>query len=284
MTLDAHSTSLRAADGHAFALLHCLPAQPRARLLWLPALGVAARHYLPLAQALAAQGIAVYLHEWRGNGSSSLRPSRVQDWGYREILEQDLPASQQLLFQHDQQDRVLPWIVGGHSLGGQLACLHAGRFPADFEHLWLVASGTPWWRSFPAPRGWLLPLAYRFLPWLARRNGVLPGRRLGFGGNEARGLMQDWSRVGLSNRYAAAGMAEDLESQLRLVQGQARAVLMADDWLAPTGSMQALLAKLPDVRVTTSVLDAAMLRTRADHFHWMKAPQAVAQALLRSFD
>lgn len=284
MTLDAHSTSLRAADGHAFALLHCLPAQPRARLLWLPALGVAARHYLPLAQALAAQGIAVYLHEWRGNGSSSLRPSRIQDWGYREILEQDLPASQQLLFQHDQQDRVLPWIVGGHSLGGQLACLHAGRFPADFEHLWLVASGTPWWRSFPAPRGWLLPLAYRFLPWLARRNGVLPGRRLGFGGNEARGLIQDWSRVGLSNRYAAAGMAEDLESQLRLVQGKARAVLMADDWLAPTGSMQALLAKLPDVRVTTSVLDAAMLRTRADHFHWMKAPQAVAQALLRSFD
>lgn len=284
MTLDAHSTSLRAADGHAFALLHCLPAQPRARLLWLPALGVAARHYLPLAQALAAQGIAVYLHEWRGNGSSSLRPSRVQDWGYREILEQDLPASQQLLFQHDQQDRVLPWIVGGHSLGGQLACLHAGRFPADFEHLWLVASGTPWWRSFPAPRGWLLPLAYRFLPWLARRNGVLQGRRLGFGGNEARGLIQDWSRVGLSNRYAVAGMAEDLESQLRLVQGQARAVLMADDWLAPTGSMQALLAKLPDVRVTTSVLDAAMLRTRADHFHWMKAPQAVAQALLRSFD
>lgn len=284
MTLDAHSTSLRAADGHAFALLHCLPAQPRARLLWLPALGVAARHYLPLAQALAAQGIAVYLHEWRGNGSSSLRPSRIQDWGYREILEQDLPASQQLLFQHDQQDRVLPWIVGGHSLGGQLACLHAGRFPAGFEHLWLVASGTPWWRSFPAPRGWLLPLAYRFLPWLARRNGVLPGRRLGFGGNEARGLIQDWSRVGLSNRYAAAGMAEDLESQLRLVQGQARAVLMADDWLAPAGSMQALLAKLPDVRVTTSVLDAAMLRTRADHFHWMKAPQAVAQALLRSFD
>lgn len=284
MTLDAHSTSLRAADGHAFALLHCLPAQPRARLLWLPALGVAARNYLPLAQALAAQGIAVYLHEWRGNGSSSLRPSRIQDWGYREILEQDLPASQQLLFQHDQQDRVLPWIVGGHSLGGQLACLHAGRFPADFEHLWLVASGTPWWRSFPAPRGWLLPLAYRFLPWLARRNGVLPGRRLGFGGNEARGLIQDWSRVGLSNRYAAAGMAEDLESQLRLVQGQARAVLMADDWLAPAGSMQALLAKLPDVRVTTSVLDAAMLRTRADHFHWMKAPQAVAQALLRSFD
>lgn len=284
MTLDAHSTPLQAADGHAFALLHCLPAQPAARLLWLPALGVAARHYLPLAQALAAQGIAVYLHEWRGNGSSSLRPSRMQDWGYREILEQDLPASQQLLFQHDQQDRVLPWIVGGHSLGGQLACLHAGRFPANFQHLWLVASGTPWWRSFPAPRGWLLPLAYRFLPWLARRNGVLPGRRLGFGGNEARGLIHDWSRVGLCNRYAAAGMAEDLESQLRLVQGQARAVLMVDDWLAPMGSMKALLAKLPNVQVTTSVLDAAMLRTRADHFHWMKAPQAVAQALLRSFD
>ena len=61
-------------DGHRYEVMACMPAQAIARLLWLPALGVAARHYLPLAQALAAKGVAVYLHEWRGNGSSSLRP------------------------------------------------------------------------------------------------------------------------------------------------------------------------------------------------------------------
>lgn len=285
MTYTVSHCPLRSADGHTFDVLLCEPERPRARLLWLPALGVAARHYLPLAQALAAAGVAVHLHEWRGNGSSSLRASRHEDWGYREILTQDLVASQALLAQQDPQHGApTPWIIGGHSLGGQLACLHAARFPQAFERLWLVASGTPWWRSFPAPRGWLLPLAYRFLPWLARRNGVLPGRRLGFGGNEARGVIHDWSRVGLINLYAAAGLHEDLESQLRAVQGQASAVLLADDWLAPTGSMRALLEKMPLLTSRLNVLDAAELGARADHFHWMKAPQAVSDALLRSFE
>ena len=54
-----------AADGHGWQLLHYAPAQPIASLLWLPALGVAARHYAPFAQALAERGIAVFVHEWR---------------------------------------------------------------------------------------------------------------------------------------------------------------------------------------------------------------------------
>ncbi len=276
--------SLQAGDGHAFSVLHCLPTETRARLLWLPALGVAARHYLPLAQVLAAHGVAVYLHEWRGNGSSSLRPSRSQDWGYRQILEQDLPASQALIATHDREGTVAPWIIGGHSLGGQLACLHAGRFPERFSQLWLVASGTPWWRSFPPPRRWLLPLAYRFLPWLANRQGVLHGRRLGFGGTEARGLIRDWARVGLGNHYAAVGMPEDLEARLRGVRGHAQAVLLADDWLAPAGSLQALLHKMPQVDSAIARQDVAALGCRADHFSWMKSPQAVASTLLHALD
>ena len=62
-------------DGHRASLLARIPATPKTRLLWLPAMGVAARHYLPFAEALATRGIAVFLHEWRGNGSSSLRAS-----------------------------------------------------------------------------------------------------------------------------------------------------------------------------------------------------------------
>ena len=66
-----------AADGHAYQLIARIPALPTASLLWLPALGVAARHYLPLADALAARGVAVFLHEMRGNGSSTLRAGRT---------------------------------------------------------------------------------------------------------------------------------------------------------------------------------------------------------------
>ncbi|WP_457320700.1 alpha/beta hydrolase family protein [Stenotrophomonas sp. P5_B8] len=278
--IDAQALPVVAADGHRFALLARVPAQPRARLLWLPALGVAARHYLPLADALAAHGVAVYLHEWRGNGSSSLRPSHTQDWGYREILALDLPASLAQLDAGASVER----IIGGHSLGGQLACCFAGLHPAVFQRLWLVASGTPYWRTFPAPRGWTLPLIYRFLPWLAQRQGVLHGRRLGFGGTEARGLIADWAKVGLNNRYAGVGIGDDLEAGLRGVRAHATAVVMEHDWLAPPSSMQGLLAKMPQVDATLSVVSPAALGARADHFAWMKSPTAVAALLFHSFE
>ena len=93
MSIRSGEQDASAADGHRWTLLARAPQRPRARLLWLPALGVAARHYLPLAEALAARGVDTRLHEWRGNGSSSLRASRTQDWGYRELLALDLPAS-----------------------------------------------------------------------------------------------------------------------------------------------------------------------------------------------
>lgn len=265
-----------AADGHRFELLAQVPPRPVAAVLWLPALGVAARHYLPLAEALAARGVAVFVHEWRGNGSSSLRADRNHDWGYRELLQHDIPAAEAAA---RAAAPGIPLRLGGHSLGGQLACCHAGLHPGAFAGLWLVASGTPWWRGFPAPRRWLLPLAYRFLPWLAQRRGALPGRRLGFGGTEARGLIRDWARVGLGGRYAAAGLPVDLEAAMCALTLPVEALLFDADWLAPAGSMRHLLSKLPAAPATLRILTAAELGTRADHFSWMKSPAIVADAL-----
>ena len=263
-------------DGHRASLLARIPAAPKTRLLWLPAMGVAARHYLPFAEALATRGIAVFLHEWRGNGSSSLRASREHDWGYRELLA-DIAASEAVAAATTPG---LRQVIGGHSLGGQLAACHAGQAPDAFASLWLVGSGTPHWRTFPAPRGYALPFFYQFAPWLARACGALPGRRLGFGGDEARGLIRDWARVGLSGRYRAAGWPVDLEAGMRQVHAPVRGVLFDDDWLAPESSLRALMAKLPDAPAHVTVLDHARLGARADHFAWMKQPQAVVDALL----
>ena len=127
------------------------------------------------------------------------------------------------------------------------------------------------------------PAVYRFLPWLARRRGVLPGRRLGFGGTEARGLIADWARVGLSNRYAAAGMDADLDADMGRIRAPVHALVLADDWLAPRGSMQALLARMPQAPARIEVMDADRLQAAADHFAWMKRPAAVAEALAEDF-
>ena len=41
------------------------------------------------------------------------------------------------------------------------------------------------------------------------------------------------------------------------------------------------LPKIPHARAQTRTLDARTLGAKADHFHWMKHPRAVADALLR---
>ena len=264
-------------DGHRYNLIARIPAQAQASLLWLPALGVAARHYLPLAEALAAQGVAVFLHEWRGNGSSSLRASSEVDWGYREILVKDIARSHAAIAG---QSHASVRAIGGHSIGGQFAACYAALHPDAFQKLWLVATGSPYWRTFPAPKRYFFPLAFQFVPWIADRRGLLHGRRYGFAGDEARTLMRDWATVGLSNRYAAAGLDIDLEAALSRLEIDTRGVLLSRDWFAPRRSMQALLDKLTRSRASVTTLDGAALGARADHFAWMKQPRAVADALL----
>lgn len=266
-----------ATDGHCWQLAAIIPAQPVCSLFWLPAMGVAARHYLPFAQSLALHGIAVFLHEWRGSGTSNMRPGRTSDWGYRELLELDLPASEAVVAR---ATRDMPRLIGGHSLGGQLACCHAGRSAGRYDGLWLVASGAPYWRAFPARTRWWLPMAYRFLPWLAERRGFLPGHRIGFGGNEARSLVRDWARTALSGRYAAAGMQADLEGAMAGTTTEVRAVVLAKDWLAPESSTRFLLSKMPNARHRIGMLDVLVPSGRAAHFDWMKQPGAVAGWLL----
>ena len=273
----ASEHAVRAADGHGWRLLACIPPAPRRSLLWLPALGVAARHYLPFAQALAARGVAVFVHEWRGHGSSTLRAGHGVDWGYRELLVQDIPASQAAV------ERILsgspPRIVGGHSLGGQLACCRLALAPGAADALWLVASGAPYWHAFPMPHRAWLPLAYRFLPWLARINGALPGRRIGFGGNEAVQVIDDWARTAIGGRYAAEGLATDLEAALAGVVRPVHALLLAQDWLAPLGSLDFLLGKMPRAAARVECLDAVAAGTRPDHYAWMREPAGVADRL-----
>lgn len=277
MTVTGRELAVQGPDGHRWSLAGRVPAQPHAALLWLPALGVAAKHYLPFADALALEGVAVYVHEWRGHGTSDLRASRECDWGYRELLALDLPASEAALAAD------LPGtmrVIGGHSLGGQLACCRMALAPGAAQRIWLVASGAPYWRAFPAPRRLLLPLVYRFLPWLAFRRGALPGRAIGFGGNEARSLIRDWARTGLAGRYAAAGLEADLEAALGRVSAPVDAVLLRDDWLAPASSLRFLLSKLEAPGDTLTTLGAQDLGVPADHFAWMRQPAAVAAALL----
>lgn len=265
-----------AADGARCELLAMLPAGTWQHLLyWIPAMGMPARHYLPLAQALADRGVAVVLHEWRGIGSSDRRAGRNCNWGYRQLLRDDLPAGMAVVRRNWPQMHC--WL-GGHSLGGQLGLLYASLHPHDFAGLVLVASGAPYWRRFR--HGWLIAAAYALAPALASLVGHLPGRRIGFGGNEARGVIADWARSGRSGRYSVAGMAQDFECQLAALRLPLLALRLQQDWLGPPASLDWLLGKLgAGERRVEVVTPADMGGVTADHFGWMKAPAPVASRI-----
>jgi 2,4-dienoyl-CoA reductase-like NADH-dependent reductase (Old Yellow Enzyme family)/predicted alpha/beta hydrolase len=260
-------------DGARYELLFVEPAGEWKQLLyWIPAMGMPARHYLPLAQALSARGVAVVLHEWRGIGSSNLRAGRNCDWSYRQLLQQDLAAGLAVIRQRWPRANLL---VGGHSLGGQLSVLFAAMHPSAFEGLVLVASGAPYWRRFRF--GALLALAYAAAPLLARLVGYLPGRRIGFGGNEARGVISDWARSGRSGRYRASGLQQDLEHALGTLALPTLALRLRDDWFGPQPSLDWLLAKMPLAGHEVEVLFPQDLAgAPADHFSWMKRPEPLA--------
>ncbi|TDK28492.1 alpha/beta fold hydrolase [Luteimonas aestuarii] len=275
--IEAREIAVEAADGHRFQLLARIPAAPSRSVLWLPALGIAAKHYVAMAEVLAARGVAVFVHEWRGHGSSTLRADATRDWGYRELLLHDIPASAAAVAIASPAARPA---IGGHSLGGQLACCHLALQPGSASSLWLAGSGAPYWRAFPTPSRWMLPLAYRFLPWLAQRAGYLPGRRIGFGGNEARSLIRDWARTAITGHYQAQGVDTNLEAALARVSVPVRAALFDNDWLAPESSLRFLLSKLATREPQARIFGAATLGAAADHYAWMKRPEAVADWFL----
>ena len=266
-----------AADGATAELI----VHPSARgdfLYWLPALGVTARHYARLAEVLAAAGIGLARHEWRGAGSSSLRARRGVDWCYRDLLA-DIRDGLAVLRAKHPDARI--WI-GGHSLGAQFAALALARDPT-LAGVVVVASGTPYWRSFP---WWQRPILLGVFAWfrlLSDLFGYFPGRRTAFAGNEARSVIHDWITSGLTGRYRHAWPEGDLDAEMRERTQPLLAVHLRDDRFAPPSSFDALVARLPNARTQVHHLAPPDFESaQADHFSWMKDPAPVA-ARIREF-
>ncbi len=270
---------IRTANGGEADLHLMRPTAARAGVLWLPALGVGARHYQAFAAALADAGIACALHEWRGVGSSNRRASRKCDWGYRELLEQDIPAS---LAAARQACPDLHWVIAGHSLGGQLAALFGALNPHAVRGVASVASGSPYWKQY---RG-RLHVALRAMPLIVHAVtavfGYYPGKRLGFAGRESRTLMRDWARTARSGCYEGYGEGHHAERTLKQFSKPVLGIRLSEDRLCPEASLDWLLAKTPQAPIERVLLTAEDFSSRlASHFSWLKDPQPVAATLGR---
>ena len=262
--------------------LVCLPdAAPRARLLWFPALGVPAAKYRRFGEALAARGIAVGVHEWRGTGACPWRAGRKADWGYREWLLEDVPASLEAFHTlAGAEAAAQPMVFGGHSIGGQIAVLAAALgLPA--AGLVIVASGIPYWRLFPGVGPRLAVGGFgATLPLLTRLFGYYPGHRLGFAGREAGQLMRDWAGTVRRGCYGGlTGLPGDLDQRIAALRQPVLGLRFDADWLVPAASLEALLQATGSADREHQVLTGDALGVRGDHFAWLRSPEAPAARL-----
>jgi predicted alpha/beta hydrolase len=246
----------------------------------LPAMGVAARFYAPFAEALARSTMGTtVLADLRGQGVSAALASRGAQFGYREIVEHDVPA---LITEVAAQFPERPIYLLGHSLGGQLGSLAAVHAASRLAGLILVASGTAhyrvWprvfrWRAYVAVQG--IRLAAAMLPWY-------PGQLLGFGGDQPRRLMADWSHNATTGRYKCAGSRINYEAVLNDVALPVLSVEIRDDPVAPAGAVDELLSKLESCAIERCRLDGDLANTPwRRHFSWARQPDEVVAVVGR---
>jgi len=242
-------------------------------VLVLPAMGVAASFYERFGASLAAAvGGTVYLIELPGQGCSQMRARRGDDFGYADVVDHGLPT---LVEAAARRHPGRPLFLVGHSLGGQLALLSLEHVGAKVAGLVLIASGSAHWSAWPRRLRWRaralvlgVALAARLLPWY-------PGARLGFGGNQSRRWMRDWShnaRRGGYRLHAADGEGTRVPD-LRGVTTPVLALTIQDDPVAPAEAGQALLSLAPDVPLHKQSMrgvlaDAPWKR----HFSWARQP------------
>ena len=196
-------------DGHEIEI-QIYSADNSITYLFMPALGVRASYYPPFVEALQKEGINVVLMDYRGKGTSSLRASRKVDFGY-EVLIQDMAKIVDRIHEMFPGTKL---VVGGHSLGGQVGCLLAARYPEKVAGILKITSCLVYHKGWSGWGNVQVRIAGTIFPLIAGLVGYFPGEKVGFGGREGKTLMKDWGRNALTGRYNLAGTTFNYESAL----------------------------------------------------------------------
>lgn len=245
-------------------------------LLIGPALGLSASYYQPFALALAERGYHCVIMEQRGHGKSAVRPSHQNNWGFGEWLSEDIPTTIAWISQRFPDTDIVPI---GHSISGHLFSCYAGLHPNVFNQIILVACVSPWMKAYNGERGTQLQLLYYTLPLVQTILGYYPGKAYGFGGTEARGMMQSWRALAKENRYVANGIEQDLDNSLSHFQGQLLSLRMEHDNLASEKSYEAVLKKFSAAAIDRIIIDSATAGFNIDHFRWARKPEATIKVI-----
>ena len=257
--------------------------QPALRVVFLPAMGVAASYYEPfLVRLQAACDARVLALDLPGQGGHPARARNGDDYGYREIVEEIIPQAVEGVAR--QRPRT-PTVLMGHSLGGQLALLSLASLACRVDALVLVASGTAHWRAWPRAQRLRAAMTVHAITALSRLLPWYPGQRLGFGGNQACRFMRDWTfnaRHGCYRLEESERSVQHIEAQLESVRIPVHVLSIAGDPIAPPGACDELLSLIPNASVTRQSVSAVSAHSPwRRHFSWAREPSDMEPAIAR---
>jgi len=254
-------------DGAGFVirlLPHEDPAAPV--VLMLPAMAMKAKFYLPMAKALAAAGCSVATVDLRAQGESTPKLREAPDFGYRELIEADMPAIVDAVAARFPQ---APLHLFGHSLGGQVALLYTATAPHRVSSVTVIATGSVYWKAFE-PRRWFEALwKIQWIGLVARVTGRWPGGVLIPGAMQGR-VMADWSRHSLTGHYRPRGRSYDYDRKLAALKLPVLAISLDEDPLGPKCNVDFLCGRIATADVTRWHIDASSAVRHRDHFQWIK--------------
>jgi len=267
-----HTIDVQTIGGRQLAHVFAPDGPPAAVLAVLPALGIRAAYYRCFASEMAARGICTVLADWPGHGDSGLRAHPLgRQWGYPELVDQHARGVCEAAMQHVPG---VPFSWIGHSIGGQVCLMHAGRNRSSVAAVVVIASGSPHFRSWPGVDGWKVRGSALLAAAISRSTGFFPGDKLGFGGRESGRLMRQWAGVVRSGEFRFD--AFDGEGALAAWDGKTFACrLQGDDW-APERSLETLLARIADASVERWLWPVA---DGINHNNWPRDPVPAADKI-----
>ena len=242
------------------------------QVLFLPALGVPLHYYRPLLTRWAGLGYRLYGLELRGMPQSSTTDVRRNDFGYNHALALDIPAAVA------QSGLDTPFLLAGHSLGGQLAVLYAAAHPGDVRAVVTLASGSSHHGALSSVPGRLKRRCQvGSIRAITRTLGWFPGHRLGFGGRQPRTMMADWGHEGRHGRFVLAGSQADHEAELAALRRPVLMLTLDGDPILPRSAADHLGARLRSADRDSVHVDRRENGGEPfDHFRWARRnPDAV---------
>ncbi len=244
-----------------------------------PAMGVNAEYYRTLAHSLAKEGFIVVTADLRGIGSSSVRASKQNNFGYFEMIHYDWSAIIKAVKNKFPKNKMF---ILGHSLGGQLSSLYLShQKDCEISGLILVTVNSVYYKGYGFPDGLKVLVGTNLAYLISLFVGYFPGRTFGFGGIEAKSVIRDWSRQGRTGLYEILNSSLNYETLLAKLALPVISFSFEGDFFAPSGAAQHLVGKMKKANVKHIHMQPEEYGLKNKfHFSWVKKPDFIISLIM----